>query len=784
MRPAQTLLSATFDAAGNLTRATGVLAAGLCSETTADRAPSCLADVLGHCVENPQFGAALAQGTLEALVDSLTRPEPAQAVLTDRAGGTLIVTQIPAETGVRNLLITRSWPFLHGGEGSVINQDVLQEIIDLLPATVSIKDPQQIYRFVNRTWLAYAGLSREQVLGKRHVELALTTVDSTSRPDHSDDIGHRDSQVLATGTPVLNREEPFVDAYGEERTLMSNKVPLLAPDGRARGVLSVTFDITERKRVESELIIAKHEAESANRIKSQFLATISHEIRTPLNGVLGMAQLLMNTDLTAQQREMVEWVQRSGDALLAIINEILDFSKLDSGQLELERRDFDLRDCVESVVSSFADQAFRKGLMVYCSLPADLPAAVCGDPTRFRQCLLNLIGNAVKFTEQGHIAVRVCRLPAQPRLVRIRVDVTDTGIGIPPETRQHIFDAFSQGDASTTRRYGGTGLGLAVASHLVRLMRGTLHVESEPGMGSRFWIDVPFERTRVPTAPAGAHLAGWRFTWALVATPDALLADSAGGTLPALGLPVRTATQIDDVLTALSRHGPADTAWLLVLDGGWHDPVRGSVLTVLADATVPEVAVLVVQRPRDYPDSPFDPDKPVILFTPPFTKPRLWEAVQALDAKLRRTGTAAAPATLETQPNPGTNAGATIKHRILLAEDNDVNQMVARRMLERLGCCVTLATNGYEAIEAFTRKRFDLLLLDVQMPHLDGVEATRHIRTLERARGDQRRPIVALTASTLDSDHERAQAAGMDGVIAKPFTEDQLSAALAKWCAG
>ncbi|GJL58820.1 MAG: hypothetical protein NPIRA03_16770 [Nitrospirales bacterium] len=551
------------------------------------------------------------------------------------------------------------------------------------------------------------------------------------------------------------------------------------PDGKLLEVMGYVGAqlgrVVERKRGEATLIRAKAEAEAATKMKADFLATMSHEIRTPMNGIIGMADILLGTHLTEDQQDCLLTIKDSGDALLTIINDILDFSKIESGKLTIETIDFDFRETVDAVIDLLGFQAQGKGLELMSLINPEIPTTVQGDPVRLRQILMNLIGNAIKFTAQGEIMVRIFPEEETSGTALLRFNITDTGIGISPESQARLFQAFSQEDSSTTRKYGGTGLGLSISKKLAELMGGTIGVHSELGQGSCFWFTTRFgnQHSHPVVEILPRELEGVRI---------GIIDDNATNRMVLQkytrywGMQSIQAENGEKALTIFRElAGKGEPCHLALIDMNMPgmdglelanaikaDPQLASIRLILLNPLVSRIEQTHINQRH---------------FAAFVNKPvRYKQLNQCLLNVLRRSDVAPSPITIQ---SPAKEMSKGSGHRLLLADDNLVNQKVGVRMLQTLGYQVDIAENGREAVEAITRTSYSGVLMDCQMPEMDGFEATREIRKREGT--PPHLPIIAMTATAMAGDREKCLEAGMNDFLSKPVKLEDLGRVLEKW---
>jgi PAS domain S-box-containing protein len=631
-----------------------------------------------------------------------------------------------------------------------------ETLLEISPAAVVTMDLEERVTSWNPAAERLFGYTHEEAVGQLIDELVLGREDLL-----------QEGRAVARTAAEQGAAHLIARRMRKDGTLVDVEV-LMAPlvvGGEQVGWNLIYHDIGELQR-------ARKEAEAATQAKSVFLATMSHEIRTPMNAVIGMTELLLDTALDKEQRRFAEVIHTSGDALLRVIDDVLDFSKIESGKLELERRPFELRECVESALELVAAQAAQRDLELGCLIDSDVPPEITGDAARLRQVLLNLVGNAVKFTEQGEVIVAVRREGSAPGGHRLHVAVRDTGIGIPEERMRQLFQSFSQVDASTSRRFGGTGLGLAISKRLSELMGGTMWADSAPGQGSIFHFTFLAEEAPVMAPPhARGDQPQLHAKRLLVVDDNATNREIVVRQARSWGMLPRATGRPREALTWVERGDPFDVA---ILDMQMPE-INGLALAERiraqpAGRALPLVLLTSLGRPERSRAREF-----AVTLTKPVRASQLYDALMGILA--RRPEERKEPEARVTAGPGAAAAPARSGLRILVAEDNGVNQQLALGLLGKLGYEADVAGNGAQAVEAVEGESYDVVLMDVEMPELDGLEATRRIRQ-RRPHGPPR--IIAMTANALQEDREACFAAGMDDYLAKPLRVAQLAQALTR----
>jgi PAS domain S-box-containing protein len=627
---------------------------------------------------------------------------------------------------------------------------VMRALLETMPLPVIMRDTDRRVTLVNAAWEKMLGIPRQEIIGRQ--------IETYHRKVLSDNHRQSDDEVL-TQKKSLRYETVVHGVDGSDYDVIVAKTPLVADDGTVTGLAAVITDISEQKRISEALEKARVSAEAAVMAKSRFLANMSHELRTPLNGVVGMASLLENTALDAKQRRFVRTLKTSAEALITLINDVLDLSKAEAGKLELSRGPFELRRELDQVVGLFSARAYDKGIEISAHIGRDVPAVINGDAIRLRQVLGNLVNNAVKFTESGAVLLAVTSVPSGDSLAALEFSVTDTGMGVAPEEQKRIFEAFEQSDGSVTRQFGGTGLGLAISRQLVDLMNGSMGVQSAVGHGSRFYFRIPagVPRVELPAATPAPDLGAVAIGLHLITQPavrDALSRDCSY---------VACVDSVTAAIEAIAGMSPRIRRVCVLIDCNATARLEQAVASIRSSASGRQLEVVALLPP----DADATPPPGVTrCLVKPLSTPDLLSPVASTDTSQSVRA--------RVLPQRGSRG------RALVVEDNAVNQEMARAMLDMLGFHVVTASNGQEGVQAVAADPdLDLIFMDCQMPVMDGLTAARLIRETQ---GQSRRvPIVALTGNAMPGDREACVAAGMDDYLAKPFSLSALRAMVDKW---
>ncbi len=635
-------------------------------------------------------------------------------------------------------------------------------------AIIYVKDREGRYLLVNREWIEALEIPREKALGKTDAEIFPAELATAYMSN--------DAQIREQRTSISMQEQAPV--RGELRSFLSQKFPLLDSDNKLFGTAGISSDITDLKRLEADLVAAKDTAEAATQAKSDFLANMSHEIRTPMNAIIGMSHLCLKTDLTSKQRDYIRKVERAAHSLLGIINDILDFSKIEAGKLAMEKIGFDLEDVFANLSTMVGVKANEKGLEVLFRVDPDTPLHLVGDPLRLQQVALNLCSNAVKFTEKGEIVASVTQRRVEDDEVELEFAISDTGIGMTPEQRDKLFKPFSQADASTTRKFGGTGLGLSISRRLVEMMGGEIRVESEPGKGSTFSFNAVFGRQERKSQKArhipSRDLRGMRV---LVVDDNTSSREILQEMLEGMSFEVTVAASASEGIAEIEAADETEPFRLVLMD--WRMPEMDGLEAARAIreneklVNQPRIILVTAYGNEHLNERAAEAGLLGVLLKPISGSMMFDTIVEAFSDSVADEH--APEAEIQEAPNYAADlAGLTV----LLVEDNEINQEVATELLEGIGIKVTLAENGKQAVEKATTVRFDGVLMDIQMPEMDGYAATRAIRATP---GFDTLPIVAMTANAMAGDRSRALEAGMNDHVAKPIDPDQLFATIQRW---
>ncbi len=641
-------------------------------------------------------------------------------------------------------------------------QSLFLSLVNSIPACFIRKDRDGIIVFVNDNFAKLFGKNVNEIVGK--------TIADLYPKDFADEAREEDVDVMRTGQVLEDVFDDEVD--GKTVYYASRKGPVRNEQQEVIGIQTIFWDITEQRNAElaltaerEELRAAKEAADSANRAKSDFVANMSHEIRTPMNAIIGITDLLLSSETTQTQREYLRMVQDSGESLLTLINDILDFSKIESGKFELQNSTFDVRDMIGDTMKGLGFRAHRKGIELAFHVDQNIPSSLIGDPSRIRQIVVNLVGNAIKFTENGEVVLELdCRNKTESE-IQLQIRVIDTGIGISDEHCAKIFNEFEQADSSTTRKFGGTGLGLAISSRLVELMNGRIWVESEVGKGSTFQIELPLAFDKDEMTEYFNSRVDVNGVRVLIVDDNATNRRILKDMLTKWGMHPVTTSGAVAALTAIADANEENDSFDLVISDLNMPDMDGLALAraIVEQALLNPANIIMLTsgaRPED--DSNLRSLGISLHLLKPAKQSELYNAVVS---SLNAVSSTRESAKLK----PDGDSLSVQRHlNVLLAEDNAVNQKLAVGILQRLGHQVTIANNGMEALNLLEDKTFDLVLMDVQMPEMDGHEATRELRRRE-ANTSEHMTVVAMTAHAMKGDREKCLSAGMDDYLCKPI---------------
>jgi len=688
-----------------------------------------------------------------------------------------ILMQEDPKTRERIWLYTLDHPAIRGAQrfSSRSEFKLLQVLLENTLEYVFFRDVEGRIIITNRAF-------KEAIALQAGDSLIGHTIEDYVSPESAAWLSDIDAGVLSTAQPSINKVSHFVFKNGTEHWLQMSTVPVRGADGVCVGSVSVARDISDLKQTESELRGAIRQAESASRAKGEFLAAMSHEIRTPINGIIGASELCEETALDEEQSSYIHTIMQCSETLLGLVNDVLDFSKIEAGQLNLESLSFNPGELLDSVADEFLQVVRKKKLELIVDYDNELPAYLVGDPTRLKQILYNLVGNAVKFTSQGEIVVKAEVLASGQSAVDLRISVSDTGIGIAEDRIEAIFSSFTQEDMSTTREYGGTGLGLAICRELVSLMQGSLTAKSVIGEGSTFILELSLEISKNPgvlAVPFNPNLSGMRV---LIVDDNQTNRDLYGRVMAGFGYrsdAISHGVGILDVLAA--AQGQGDPYRLILLDQQMPKLSGLEVAEVIYGSPHAEGLRIILlssslNRSETQRASELGIDR---ALSKPVKRHTLLEVIlEAFNVRRPSIPPFKIAASAEVEPAKEQVQGAL---HVLLAEDNPVNRQIAIRRIEKLGHHVKVAENGRKAVEAFQKDRFDCILMDIQMPEMDGHAATKAIRRLELQEGKSPTRIVAMTAHAMKGDRETFIRAGMNDYLAKPIRKDALLCILQRY---